>query len=1000
MARNKRPRPLNKVSPDDNFSVGDINRLLANIEKEPAALQEVRLRLKTAQTGLAAVNALQANEPNFFQVEGREAIQKDFLQNKRVEENLLPRIALHDDARRVRVSTQATNSINRKYSDSSIHSYVMRNRNSGMNQSAGMAEASNNSWLELQERQKTLHGRMGNIRSNMMDIAENLYDDDGKRNPDALRQLRKNQARFTGLADELVKVNTGLDHSKREGKDPDSRFSALTKAQKSASSVIRTNDLEEQMKSGTGLGSFSPKDLKQKETEASLKLIKAMEELRKANGKSAEAVELFTKNAEEAAKELADIQDAQGMERGGGKYDAIKTIAGAVQEALSVVIAGYQNVAINQPMQMVANVQGAANLENEKYNMWHAAAAGDMTARMTLGAWKTGGEFGEQLATRQGIVHGTKIATNVIGAGLGAAQIYEAGVGAAGTLVGNSRIEAGAQGAKSLVSGLVGGVEEGLAWSRQTEKARLRIDGTRAVVGAAKALNHISGTQLQKYRDYTMGLNEAASFMGGATGNAFLNETAGTSFLDKMQVEGVGLKEMGALSAQGAATAGSMFKASNVLDAVHLENKGFGSASDNIRRMGVLGAAGSQDPGANLSRLIEEGMQRGLNSSKAIDMIVDNTARMTEESMKAGGVADPTAFLTRAILGAIDKNNPNKEMALQIAQQAYQSGEGARHNTATSFPGFINIGRLQEGLGMGSDMLSAGVIAKIPTMMLEAYRDKPPDELKAFLESRGVSHTTMAKMDQSLFEQNKLIDIVNATGSVAELAMQSGAGYATGEPGAFREILLKNKGDQKKLNALATGLDPSSLTDDERTARERLAAAHSLSGGNLAAVIRNIGSIEGIKFSDKTNATIDGQLQNEARAAAQDEKRMGNRAEGGQAGEGGKGLGADAGGTAGLKNLARTAKEAFATAGKNAETAWKDAASKTAENFGKSAINLNTASTKLGDAADNLIKNTDAMKVVSESFGAVVTKWGKEITDISDRLKKKIDDITPAKVKK
>lgn len=984
MAVNKRPGSTNKFFSDEEFGLADVGRLVRDLDREPAALREMRLRLQNAQTSISAINSLDPvsrKNPLFA---------KQLNASRRAEASILPRIGLYEETRRERTTAQAVNSVGREFSDSSVNSHVTRSLNSMNNQGAGLVGANNASYSDLKKRQESIRDEMTRVRSRALNSAQNLYDDEGNIDQTSVRKMHKSQVRFKGLANELTTVSASLDQAKREGKDPQSRLLALTRAKENAAGLLGQNALEQQMRSGTGLGALSPKDLKQKETDAALKLVKAMEELRNSVGKGDEVMEKFASKAEEAAKELEDVQDARGM-GGGSKYDSAKIIAGTVAEALSIITTGFQNVAINQPMQMVSNVQGAANIENEKYNMWHSAMSGDMTARMTLGAWKVGDAFGDQQAGRANFVHGGRMVTNTIGAGLGALQIAEADtIGAPGAVLGNSRVEATAQGAKSMISGIVGDVEEGAAWYRQTEKARLRIDGTHAVVNAAKALNHIPGQQLQKYRDYTMGLNEAAGQMGGEAGEAFLNQTAGTDFLTRMQSQGVGLKEMGALSAQGTGMMGSMFKSSQVIDAARLENLGFGSADQNMHRMGILGAAGGQDPSQNLAKIVEEGMQRGLNSSKAIDMIVENTARMTEETVKAGGGADATEFLTKTILSAMDRNNPNKEMAGQIAYQTYQSEEGARHNISTSFPGIINVDRNMKDLGMGADRMSAALLTQIPTAMLNSYKGKSPEELKNFLEGRGIN---TGQMDQSLFKNGKLIDTLNKNASVSELAQQSGVGFAMGSPAALMEEILKNKGNKKVQNALIYGNDPNALSEEQQKLRRGIAGAYSIQGKNAAAGIANAAVLAGV-ITDKENANtlaaMDANSGNTARGAAQREKRLGNIADAGAAAQGGRALGADAGGAEGIKNLAETGRIAFEKAGEKAEEMWSKAASETAQNFGKSSALLDKASGKLDDVADRLGGATDAWKVVSESFGNTMKRLMNELDKKTDEVKEKL----------
>jgi hypothetical protein len=350
--------------------------------------------------------------------------------------------------------------------------------------------------------------------------------------------------------------------------------------------------------------------------------------------------------------------------------------------------------------------------------------------------------------------------------------------------------------------------------------------------------------------------------------------------------------------------------------------------------------------------------------------------------------------MTKSILNAIDKNNPNKEMAASIAFQTYQTSEGARHNISASFPGMINVGRNEKDLGLGGDRLAAAAFTKIPTAMLNAYKGKSPEEFKEFLEGvRGISHKRLESMDQSLFKDNKLINILNRNAGISQIAGQGGEGYATGSPGALVDEIRKNKGNKKALDALIWGKGLNNLTDAQRELRSGVAVASGLRDENFTAGLANIAAIDDV-ISNKEKVAglkeMEANSLNTTRGQAQSEKRLPNKGEVGQAVAGGKELGADAGGAAGIKALADSGREAFEKAGKAAEEEWKHAAKDTAEAFGKSARSLNKATGKLDKTAENLVKSTDAFKVVSEDFKTTMTKVMQSVSTVAEEVKRKL----------
>ncbi len=963
---------VNTLESDDNFGLADLGRLEEQYANEPAAFREMRLRASRARSTIEAVNALEAQRPGSSKIP---IFQKQLLEAQRTKANLEPRMALYKESARERVNAQAVNIIGRDFSETAVNSYVAGNMNSLEMQVAGSAMAAQGYGSLAQQRSNIMNTMQG-LRQESMTAAGEYMKGRGP-NPAAVSTIEGNAAQMKELAQQLIPITLAMQQLKQQGLDPQGRQRALVATGDKAAGVLDYNRLEAEMKSGKGLGALSPADLKKKETEAAEKLIKALEELRNSAGKTKDELEDLNKNAEEAAKEFEEVSEARGMSGGGGnKFENAKVVAGVVMESLAAITAGYQNIAINQPLQMAQNVTGAANIENEKYNMWHQALAGDMTARMTLGAWETGNSFGNLLAERQHNVHVAKEVNAGIGVAVGIGQM----VAGAGGVVGNNVVTTVAQGAQTTIGSAVSGVQEEAARERQTEMGALRIMGTHAMVNASKALNYIPGQQLQKYRDYVMGLNTAADQMGGAVGEAFLNETAGTDFMSKMREQGVGLKEMGALSAQGAAGMGSMFKSNQVLEAVSLENLGHGSAAENMRRMASLGATGMGDPSQNLSKIIEEGMQRGLNSSKAIDMLVENTARMTEESAKLGYSADPTEFLTKAVLGAIDRNNPNRELAEKIAIGAHQSGEGARSNIAASFPGMINVARVTRAAGLDFDQAAGLMMTQMPTDVLNARRGDSAEAFKTFLEQRGMRPSTIAALGDQLQNPEQYIQRINEAKAVSQLSQQSGLSLVSGLPGELIQQIKQNKDNPEILQAIAHLKDPNALPAGLRDLRAPIAQALATAGQNPDAVFSDvITQILGPNWQPKenTNTLASEEQRNRSRLSAQVERRGGNVAETDQAIRGGSGLGAGgASGAGGIAGLAETLRTAFEKAGANAEEAWTTAAKDTAASFGASAQNLNHATGQLDRASEALMRGSGAMNAASNIF----KKWAEQIT--------------------
>ena len=968
--------PVNALNDDDHFGLADLGRIRDQYNTEPAAVRMQRLRAEEAQRAMESLEEADRLVPGFLTLpENR----KDYAKRQRVVSRVNAQLQRHQESRQDRLNEQAVNAVHREFSPSSVNSFVSQNLNSLEMQVAGGA-LTGRGYADLNAQRRQILGQIQNTRQITLGAASTYIDPNGV-NAGAESAIKSGSEQMKELAKQLIPITVAMQQLKQQGLDPKSRQEELARIGNKAAGLLHTNQLEEEMKSGKGpLGSLSMTELKKKEAEAAEKLIKALSALNNAAGKTTDELTELNKNAEEAAEEFKKYGEAQGAKKGdggGSKFDTIKLIAGAVAEVLEVGTSMYQNVAINQPMQMVANTAAAANLENQKYNSWHAALAGNMHERMNLD-WTGAQAFGNTLANNQNTVHNMRLGNAGISTALGGAQMIVAGATAAqGTALGtNNFIENAAQGGKSLASGLAIGVSELAAQQRQTEMAALRIQGQQAWMGAQKALTQITGQQLQGYRDYTMGINETAGAMGGVAGNNFLNETGGADFLTRLSDAGIGTKEFGMLSLRSAQAAGSRFDKNQIFTAVELERRGFGNADENMRRMSTLGAAGQGDSAVQLGKIIEDAMQRGLNSSKAIDMIVENTAKISDDALMAGAASDPTVGITSQILKAVDQDNPNKEQALRLAQRGFERGEAARTNIATSFPGILNVDRNMKEFGV--DRLSATLLTKLTSAQVDSMRGLDEKGQREYLEKMGINTTNMSS---SAFAGTNLSDRLNKNAAVSILAQQGGVGYAIGDPGAFANELAKNKGKEDVIQALVYGKNLDILTPEQRKLRERQAATSWLNGTNPVEDMARAGVLMGVLNVRQTEKQL-AELGLDSRMNATDEKRLDGRADSARTAQGAGALGGSA--QVAISALAESGRQAFEKMGKNAEEVWGRAAQETAAHLGNSATLMNGASSKLEEASQKMLDNTQMMAAAGASFAsALKDAWTKILDKMS-----------------
>lgn len=970
--------PVNSLNDDDHFGLADLGRIRDQYHTEPAAIRAARQRGEAAQKMIADIQQMEASSPGSSSLP---TFQKLLLKSTRTVGSVNSRLSVYEESKQDRLNEQAMNMVGREFSPSAVNSYVTRNTNSLEAHVAG-ASLTGQGFAALDIQRRQIMNQMQGVRQSSM-AAASQYIDQGGANPTSAAMLQSGSEQMKELAKQLIPITVAMQQLKQQGLDPRGRQEELGRIGNRAANVLHTNQLDEEMRSGKGLGSLSMSELKKKEAEAAEKLIKALSALNNAAGKTTDELNELNKNAEEAAKEFETFNEAKGRkgDSGGGssKFEMIKMVAGTLMSALDMGAGAYQNATINQPMQMVANTTAAANMENEKYNSWHAALAGNMQERQNLN-WTSASRFGSALANNEKHIHQMRQGAGLAGTIGGAAQMLEAGSkGFQGFVTGTQAFEAGAQGALNAASGFASGAIELTAEQRQTNMMATKIAGTQAFKGAQKAMTYVSGQQLQRYRDYMMGINETAGAMGGEVGEAFLERTGGADFLDSLSAAGIGTKEFAQLSLRGAGQMGSQFKESQIFSAVNLERKGYGTAEQNMQRIGMLSAAGQGDSASNLGRIIEDAMQRGLNSSKALDMIVENTAKTSEAAMLAGAAGDPSTGVATAILRAVDQSNPNKEQALKMSLQGFERSEAAQTNTAASLAGFMNVDRNMKALGV--DRRSAQILTGLSTAEIEGMRGLSGDKFQEYLMRIGVKSTAT--------DGATLAKALDQTGASAILAGQEGRGIAWGASNAYKALLDKNKDDKAKIRALVFGNNNALLSPEEQDIYRNEAAPFKVGGVNAVPQFARAAVKLGYLDEKITEKELK-DLKLNMRTDATNEKRLVGSADSAQAAQGAALVGAEA----------KTAFAAIAQSGRDAfqqmvEKQWGEAAQKTAENFGTSAALMGEASGKLEKAAEAMGRNTLSMAQSATTLAGAVADAIAKIQAKLDTKKK----MTPAEIK-
>jgi hypothetical protein len=306
---------------------------------------------------------------------------------------------------------------------------------------------------------------------------------------------------------------------KMQGLDSESRMDVLVNLGEKAKNIIAAQSPEIKKLQAQSAVSFQNDALAATKTFA-----EALNNLRTATGQTAEEMKVLRKKAEEAGETMAKFETAKGG-GGGGRVDR-GFVARAAETFLGAASQGIQQVGVNQRLAQQSNTAGYADFQNQIYQTYKAANAGDVASLMLLPKFQDAEVFGGELHKTASASVGTQVLSSLMGAGAGAWAGFEAGA-VAGTLgmpgigtLGGAVIGGIAGGAVGLTGALTGGFD----FARNVSSGQADIAGRQVNLSKWMAQQKISAEQMQGFADFGVGLGVAAQGMGGA-GEAFLQKT-------------------------------------------------------------------------------------------------------------------------------------------------------------------------------------------------------------------------------------------------------------------------------------------------------------------------------------------------------------------------------------------------------------------------------------------------------------------------------------------
>ena len=619
-------------------------------------------------------------------------------------------------------------------------------------------------------------------------------------NPNSIAGIENTMQKRDQSAITMAAISQQMEFRKSQGQDPKSQEMMASKYY----GIAKQQQLEAEIRKDKSVNFTDPTTGEAKSIKLGANIVKELEDQIKGIADNFKKLETATKEEAEALKSnsAARTEIIQKLEvgkevGGGGSFGGFteKQWQKGASWAAAIGMAGdaTKTIAVDHRIAERANEAGMAGLVNQKYQTYKAARGGDIASQMLLAQYGKSQEFGESV---KGWGLGAEAASKFGWAtvkGLGAAATGAAAAGVAGatglaatTGIGALLAPLGISGTAALTTASVGlglsaakDVAEGVSSvSRGVESGQNYIRGVSTDLEARKQVNAIPAEQMQGLRDFYVGAGTVSMGMG-SKGEGFLKQmtdagdstdvrmmkarngdTVNKGMLENMADAGISPEQMVQMADLGNKTLGSQFSADQVFTGRKYEKAGFGSMQENMQRMGQLSAAGSNNPQAGLESVMASAMTKGLDNSKALGMMVDNTAALVAVGTGGSRGIDTAGVVAAQLASMVDKGSPTLEYDLSRAKNATDIARSADTNTSSTFSGFMNTSRVQEATGLeGVEAINAGKtdVSQWKKMQDMAKSGKAEDLQKAgeYARARGMN----IKNEDILDTSTKMIDL-------------------------------------------------------------------------------------------------------------------------------------------------------------------------------------------------------------------------------------------------
>lgn len=743
-------------------------------------------------------------------------------------------LRMMDVASSARAESEMRTSISREYSESHIGGRVaqMSRLEQVQNQSLSYA---GRPFDELEAEKQELVSRLRQSKRLAAGHVPGMYrKEQGTMitDPEKMHAIGEELAERDRLVRQIAQINIAQKTQKISGADPSARFAQLLEKGEEARKILSAKDDTDLARTDRIIlkgkeESVKRSDIEREIVNQSINLKKALEELEKAAKDGAKNLDELRENAQDAADNLDTLQKAS---RGGGSFGGFSAGAwgrlAAFGQGAAIIGDTAQKILVRDEIQSMRNITGYASIENEKYNTYKAARGGNVAAQLALAQYSSAEEFARGIKTRTGITEalmgfGSGLA-KIGGGGAAIAGASAVGTPALGALVattgGGLAVASGVADLATTTSGLVRGTHTGQSYQM----------GVNAYMEAINQINAIPAAQMQSLRDLYVGAGNVGVGMG-ANAEGFLNQITGRDVADRRLMEarsglpltptllertaklGISPEQLTKLSQVGTNVMGNQFNVRQVEFAKQLELANLGTANENIMRMGMLTAAGANNPQSGLETVMASAVEKGLNTSKAISAMVENTAALSSASGAAVMGLDATNAATAMASSLLNPNIQNEDIRATRARTVQELAMSSATNTSVTFSGMVNTSRASTlAKSLGIDPSAADIYTKLDPVFYRSLLDpKNKDRMLDIAAGQGIysadkNPETIKKFAMGMLENQSL-------------AIMEGGGAAYGRLGSTASELYKKVRSTENINQLELG-DKAALAQVGKTA--------------------------------------------------------------------------------------------------------------------------------------------------------------------------------------